>query len=130
MQGTGPRDPRVLDKVQQRPTRNITAAVHCGMRIAWKDKAVTGYIFDNAAERETEQRFGSLAALYDPRTIHFLEATGVGSGWRCLEIGAGGESIATWLADRVGDTGHVTATDIDPRFLATLSALGRQRGQE
>ncbi len=86
---------------------------------------MTGYIFDNAAERETEQRFGSLAALYDPRTIRFLEATGVGLGWRCLEIGAGGGSVATWMADRVGDTGHVTATDIDPRFLTVLSALGR-----
>jgi len=84
-----------------------------------------GYIFDNAAERETEQRFGSLAALYDPRTIRFLEATGVGAGWRCLEIGAGGGSIATWLADRVGDTGRVTATDIDPRFLRALQSLGR-----
>ena len=59
---------------------------------------MTGYIFDNAVERETEQRFGSLAALYDGRTIRFLEATGVGAGWRCLEIGAGGGSIAAWLA--------------------------------
>ncbi|MFN8517645.1 MAG: methyltransferase domain-containing protein [Chloroflexia bacterium] len=75
--------------------------------------------------RETEQRFGSLAALYDGRTIRFLEATGVGAGWRCLEIGAGGGSIAAWLADRVGEAGHVTATDIDPRFLTALSALGR-----
>lgn len=86
---------------------------------------MSSYIFDNAAERETEQRFGSLAALYDPRTIRFLEATGVGAGWRCLEIGAGGGSIATWLADRVGDSGHVTATDIDPRFLRALQSLGR-----
>ena len=86
---------------------------------------MSGYIFDNAAEQETEQRFGSLAALYDPRTIRFLEATGVGPGWRCLEIGAGGGSVATWLADRVGATGHVTATDIDPRFLTALATLVR-----
>ena len=45
---------------------------------------MSGYIFDNAAERETEQRFGSLAALYDARTSRYLEATGVGPGWRCL----------------------------------------------
>lgn len=84
-----------------------------------------GYIFDNAAELETEQRFGSLAALYDPRTIRFLTETGVAPGWRCLEIGAGGGSIAAWLADQVGDTGQVTATDIDPRFLTALQTLGR-----
>jgi len=84
---------------------------------------VSGYIFDNAVERETEQRFGSLAMLYDPRTIRFLEATGVGPGWRCLEIGGGGGSIAGWLADRVGAGGRVTVTDIDPRFLTALAAL-------
>jgi SAM-dependent methyltransferase len=85
----------------------------------------SSYLFDNAAEREAEQRFGSLAALYDVRTTRFLAATGLAPGWRCLEIGAGGGSIAAWLADQVGATGHVTATDIDPRFLTALEALGR-----
>jgi SAM-dependent methyltransferase len=84
------------------------------------------YIFDNAAEQPTAQRFASLEALYDPRTIRFLEATGVGPGWRCLEIGGGSGSIAAWLADRVGATGHVLVTDIDPRFLAALAAADRQ----
>ena len=45
-------------------------------------------------------------------------ATGVGPGWRCLEIGGGGGSIGQWLADCVGPEGHVLVTDIDPRFLA------------
>lgn len=82
---------------------------------------MSGYIFDNAAEQPTAQRFGSLESLYDPRTIRILAATGIGPGWQCLEVGAGSGSIAAWLADRVGDTGHVLATDIDPRFLATLA---------
>ncbi len=86
---------------------------------------MSGYIFDNAAEQPTAQRFASLETLYDPRTIRFLEATGVGNGWHCLEVGGGSGSIATWLADRVGDTGHVLVTDIDPRFLATLAEAGR-----
>lgn len=86
---------------------------------------MTGYIFDNAAERPTAQRFASLEALYDPRTARFLDATGVGPGWRCLEVGGGSGSIAAWLADQVGDTGHVLVTDIDPRFLATLAEAGR-----
>lgn len=86
---------------------------------------MSGYIFDNAAERPTTQRFASLEALYDPRTIRFLEATGVGPGWQCLEVGGGSGSIATWLADRVGDTGQVLVTDIDPRFLMALGEGGR-----
>lgn len=79
-----------------------------------------GYVFNNASEQPTAQRFESLEALYDPRSIRFLEATGVGPGWRCLEVGAGSGSIAAWLADRVGPAGQVVATDIDARFLTTL----------
>jgi SAM-dependent methyltransferase len=79
---------------------------------------MTNYIFDNAAEREAEQRFSSLHALHDVHTIRHLLATGVGPGWQCLEIGGGGGSMGQWLADRVGAEGHVLVTDIDPRFLA------------
>jgi SAM-dependent methyltransferase len=78
---------------------------------------MTGYIFDNAAERETEQRFSSLESLYDPLTTRHLEATGIGAGWRCWEIGGGSGSIGLWLSERVGPEGHVLMTDIDPRFL-------------
>jgi precorrin-6B methylase 2 len=41
----------------------------------------------------------------------------VTAGWACWEIGAGGGSIASWLAKQVGPTGSVLATDIDPRFI-------------
>jgi hypothetical protein len=37
----------------------------------------------------------------------------VGPGWRCLEVGSGGGSIAAWLCDRVGPDGSVLATDLD-----------------
>jgi SAM-dependent methyltransferase len=41
----------------------------------------------------------------------------VGPGWRCLEAGAGAGTVARWLAGVVGPSGHVTATDLDTRFL-------------
>ena len=42
-------------------------------------------------------------------------------GWRCLEVGAGGRgSMAAWLAEQVGATGHVVATDVDTRYLSRL----------
>jgi SAM-dependent methyltransferase len=78
-----------------------------------------GYVFNNA-EEETRQRFAALPALYDPGTIHHLERLGIAAGWRCLEIGAGGGTIAKWLGDRVGSTGSVLATDLDTRFLDQL----------
>lgn len=75
------------------------------------------YVFDNAAVQPAEARFTALPRLYDPATIRHLEALGVGLGWSCLEVGAGGGSIVRWLATRVGPGGRVLATDIDTRFL-------------
>ena len=83
---------------------------------------MSNYIFDNAAP-QASQRFSSLETLYDPWTIRHLEATGIGPGWQCWEVGAGGGSIARWLAERCGSTGHVLVTDIDPRFLVEAAAL-------
>lgn len=79
----------------------------------------SGYALDNAG-REASARFAALAAMYDPGTIRHLEERGVSSNWRCLEVGGGGGTIAAWLAARVGPTGHVLVTDIDPRFLEPL----------
>ena len=75
------------------------------------------YIFDNAAETETAERFASLDALYNFRTFRFLETAGIGPGWHCLEVGGGSGAVAAWMADRVGPSGYVLVTDIDPRFI-------------
>jgi ubiquinone/menaquinone biosynthesis C-methylase UbiE len=82
------------------------------------------YVFDNSAV-QAAPRFQSLEELFDARTIRFLEATGVTSGWRALEVGAGGGSIAAWMSERVGSNGHVLVTDIDPSHLSALSASRR-----
>jgi len=63
---------------------------------------MTAYIFDNAAEVETAERFASLDVLHNFRTFRFLETTGIGSGWHCLEVGGGSGAVAAWMADRVG----------------------------
>ncbi len=75
------------------------------------------YLLDNAW-RQGRERLDAVEAFLDPGTIRALSAAGVAEGWRCLEIGAGGGSIAAWLSRRVGPRGHVVATDIDTRFLA------------
>ena len=82
------------------------------------------YIFDNAA-RQANQRFASLETLYDPWTISHLEATGIGPGWQYWEVGAGGGSIAAWLGEHCGPTGHVLVTDIDPRYLVESALLDK-----
>jgi ubiquinone/menaquinone biosynthesis C-methylase UbiE len=80
----------------------------------------TTYAFRNAREAQDE-RLRALEAALDPGTITELEAVGVGPGWRCLEVGAGGGSIAAWLSDRVAPEGSVLATDLDTSVLQRLS---------
>jgi 2-polyprenyl-3-methyl-5-hydroxy-6-metoxy-1,4-benzoquinol methylase len=80
---------------------------------------VGSYVFDNSWEQERE-RLAGLEAANDPDTISHLESLGVSPGWRCLEIAAGGGSIAQWLCRRVAPSGKVVATDIDTRFLEIL----------
>ena len=77
------------------------------------------YLLDNAWQQQRE-RLAGLEAWFDPGTIRHLEALGVGPGWRCLEVGGGGGSIAAWLSRRVAPDGQVLATDLDTRFLDAL----------
>jgi SAM-dependent methyltransferase len=81
----------------------------------------TAYAFDNAWA-DAHRRLSLLEACYDPGTERRLGAIGVASGWRCLEVGGGAGSVARWLSDRVGPSGHVVAVDLDPRFLAQIDA--------
>ncbi len=68
---------------------------------------------------EEGERLAAMAEVSDPGTIALLEGLGIDASWRCLEVGAGGGSIAAWMAGRAG---HVTATDLDTRYLAGLTA--------
>ncbi|MFE4973506.1 methyltransferase domain-containing protein [Kitasatospora sp. NPDC056651] len=76
-----------------------------------------GYLLDN---RQTEAgiRFGALSELFDPVTFRHVDALGIGPGMRCWEVGAGGPSVPLGLAERVGPTGSVVATDIDVSWTA------------
>ncbi len=72
----------------------------------------TDYLLDNRAA-EAGSRLNALSALFDPSTFRHLAECGLGRGWRCWEVGAGGPSVVRWMADRIGPTGRVLATDID-----------------
>ena len=80
------------------------------------------YALSKADENRENERLKNLEAASDAFTIRHLEAVGVTTGWRCLEVGAGGGSIASWLAHCVGPSGSVIATDVDPSRLTGLPA--------
>jgi SAM-dependent methyltransferase len=84
----------------------------------------TGYWAATAPADEERGRLELLQARSDPLTTHRLAALGVTAGWTVWEAGAGAGSVAGWLADRVGPTGRVVATDRDPRFLGGAVRAG------
>ncbi|GAA0981631.1 hypothetical protein GCM10009555_050080 [Acrocarpospora macrocephala] len=80
------------------------------------------YVFDNDGAHSADQH-RCLADLLDPLTFERLARTGVTAGWHCLEIGAGGGSVARWLAERVAPQGSVLATDIKPGLIPAHPGL-------
>jgi len=44
-----------------------------------------------------------------------LDRLGIGPGWRCVDVGAGGGDVSMALAEIVGRDGRVYAVDSDPR---------------
>ena len=77
--------------------------------------------FAGEADADDERaRLGLVESQNDRRTAQLLTGIGVGPGMRCLEVGAGSGSIASWMAEQVGNTGHVVAVDIDTHHLDEL----------
>lgn len=85
-----------------------------------------GYLLDNQ-QTEARQRFDALSLLFNPWTFRHLQAVGLAPGWRVWEVGAGGPSVPTWLAEQVRPGGHVLATDIDTRWLDGISGVDARR---
>jgi ubiquinone/menaquinone biosynthesis C-methylase UbiE len=81
--------------------------------------APKGYTLDNSWDR-ARRRLSLLEEYLDPMTRRRMSALGLCEGWKCLEIAAGGGSIARWLGEQVGATGSVLATDVNVALLDTI----------
>jgi SAM-dependent methyltransferase len=62
-------------------------------------------------------RLAGLECALDPGTHAHLLRLGLTSGSRCLEVGAGGGSVARWMAETVAPAGRVVAVDLETDFL-------------
>ena len=80
-----------------------------------------GYLLDNR-QAQAGQRFDALSELFDPVTFRHLSAVGVTAGWVCWEVGAGGVGVPAWLAEQVGSSGRVVASDIDTTWMPAEGA--------
>lgn len=77
------------------------------------------YVFARSWGQE-EARLAALERQLDPVSRAAAGQLGLAAGWRCWEAGAGGGSMAAWLADQVAGSGSVLATDIDVSGLSGL----------
>lgn len=75
------------------------------------------YIYDQGFSEE-RARLAGIESLWDPGSQRLLDGLGIGRGWRCLEVGAGGGSLVNWMAKRGA---AVLAIDIDTRFIEPLA---------
>ncbi|WP_156724103.1 methyltransferase domain-containing protein [Streptomyces apocyni] len=87
---------------------------------------IDGHLLDHGhlldpGQSEATRRCEALPDLFDATTFRHLERLGVGPGWRCWEVAAGGTSVLTWLAKRVGPTGRVLATDVDTSWVGSAA---------
>lgn len=79
------------------------------------------YQFDHQWEQE-RARLEALEAVFDPCSQRCIRALAPKPGWRCLEVGAGGGSMAEWMCWVVGPEGVVVATDLETKFLSAIDA--------
>jgi 2-polyprenyl-3-methyl-5-hydroxy-6-metoxy-1,4-benzoquinol methylase len=75
------------------------------------------YIFANTQFESELTRLQMIERIFDSASRRRILATGITSGWQCLEIGAGAGSMMRWLSEIVGTSGKVTAVDLDTRFI-------------
>src|ERR1700739_329271 len=76
------------------------------------------YIYDQGFSEE-RARLAGIESLWDPGSRRLIDDLGIGAGWRCLEVGAGGGSLVEWM---IGRGATVMAIDIDTRFIESLAS--------
>src|SRR6476646_10802992 len=79
------------------------------------------YAFPHPAADES-RRLQIFQQRLDPLTKRRIERLDIPAGAACLEIGGGRGSITRWLAERVGSSGSVIATDLQVDFLTAIDA--------
>ncbi|GAA3632150.1 class I SAM-dependent methyltransferase [Microlunatus ginsengisoli] len=82
--------------------------------------------FDNDSTDAPEQ-LRLLSEILGGHSAAVLSGLGIGAGARCWDIGSGDGSVARWLADQVGPTGSVLATDLKPEHVPVHPQIEARR---
>jgi SAM-dependent methyltransferase len=80
---------------------------------------MTGDYVYNQGYADERKRIAGMEALWDPGSKALFDELGITTGWKCLEVGAGGGSLVEWMA---AQGASVLAVDIDTRFVEPLAS--------
>lgn len=83
------------------------------------DEPDIAYAFDTKEVAAEKFRLAVMADNSRDLITEWLTMSGVGSGWRVLEVGCGTGAVTTVVADLVGPTGTVVAIDRDDNMVET-----------
>jgi SAM-dependent methyltransferase len=67
--------------------------------------------------------------VYRRPLLTALERLGIGPGWTCVDVGAGGGDVSVALAEIVGHEGRVYAVDSDPAARDEVAAVAAAHSQ-
>jgi SAM-dependent methyltransferase len=87
---------------------------------------MSGYAIDGGWAGK--RRLDLLASVMQPHTAWLLDAVGVATGSRCLDVGCGGGHVSRELARRVGPAGRVVGIDLDPEVISLARADAEREG--
>jgi SAM-dependent methyltransferase len=88
--------------------------------------SATGYAIKGG--RADADRLARQARVMAEATAGFLSRIGVGTGWRCLDVGCGDGQVTLALARAVGPSGQVVGIDLDEDALAIARDAARRPG--
>ncbi len=73
--------------------------------------------------------FGLRNDVYRRPLATALDRLGVGPGWKCVDVGAGGGDVSVALAEIVGPAGRIYAVDSDPLSRDAVAASAAAHSQ-
>lgn len=79
------------------------------------------YVLTTDPDAVERRRMDLLFRYHGSATVEALEAGGLTSGSRALEVGPGGGDITRWLAERVRPNGGVVAVDLETHWIEHLA---------
>ena len=108
------------------PSGRTTATPGRGMK---NEELMTEYIFERLQADKELVRLQMIDEALDLKIIAHIETTGLSSGARCLELGAGAGYIMKWMRSVSGASGRVVGADREHAVLLRLIDIAKGRHQ-